>query len=115
VKGAVLAARTDWGRMARDPKSQRCNMSEKITGDILESYLKWRYFPVQKTLTAVRHGRGRACNQSALRRLSRRAIIRALVKRTTVGQDDIRIVYRVSPTPFVDSPEKGHLETLWVP
>jgi site-specific DNA recombinase len=38
---------------------------------------------------------------------TRREIIRALVKRIEVGQDDIRIVYRVSPPPFADSPERG--------
>jgi site-specific DNA recombinase len=38
---------------------------------------------------------------------TRRDIIRALVKRIEVGQDEIRIVYRVSPPPFVDSPERG--------
>jgi site-specific DNA recombinase len=38
---------------------------------------------------------------------TRREIIRALVKRVEVGQDDIRIVYRVSPPPFVESPPRS--------
>jgi site-specific DNA recombinase len=37
----------------------------------------------------------------------RREILRALVKRIEVGAEDVRIVYRVSPPPFVPSPGGG--------
>jgi site-specific DNA recombinase len=36
--------------------------------------------------------------------LTRREIIRALVKRVEVDEQEVRIVYRVSPSPFEDSP-----------
>jgi site-specific DNA recombinase len=41
---------------------------------------------------------------------TRRAIIRTLVKRIEVGLDGVRIVYRVSPPPFVRRPIGGALE-----
>src|SRR5262249_2085860 len=34
----------------------------------------------------------------------RREIIRALVKRVEIGHDEVRIVYRVAPVPFVEAP-----------
>jgi site-specific DNA recombinase len=40
----------------------------------------------------------------------RREIIRALVKRIEVGHEEIRIIYRVSPPPFVNSPGRGTFE-----
>ena len=41
--------------------------------------------------------------------LTRRDIIRALVKRVEVSQDQVTVVFRVAPDPFVPSPEKGVL------
>jgi site-specific DNA recombinase len=41
---------------------------------------------------------------------TRREIIRALVKRVEVNNEEVRVVYRVSPVPFVDSPEGGILQ-----
>ena len=35
----------------------------------------------------------------------RREIIRALVKRVEIGQEEVRIVYRVAPVPFVEAPK----------
>jgi site-specific DNA recombinase len=40
----------------------------------------------------------------------RREIIRALVKQVEVGRDEIRVVYRVSPPPFVSAPSGGTFE-----
>jgi site-specific DNA recombinase len=40
----------------------------------------------------------------------RRAILRALVKRVEIGPDEVRIVYRVAPVPFVEAPEGGSLQ-----
>ncbi len=37
----------------------------------------------------------------------RREIIRALLKQVEVGRDEIRVVYRVSPPPFVSAPSGG--------
>jgi site-specific DNA recombinase len=42
--------------------------------------------------------------------MRRRAIIRALVKQIEVDQDTVRVVYRVTPPPFVQAPEKGFLQ-----
>jgi site-specific DNA recombinase len=41
---------------------------------------------------------------------TRREIIRALVKRVEVNKEEVRVVYRVSPCPFVDSPNGGILQ-----
>jgi site-specific DNA recombinase len=41
---------------------------------------------------------------------TRREIIRALVKRVEVDQEEVRVVYRVSPSPFVESPNGGILQ-----
>ena len=40
----------------------------------------------------------------------RREIIRALVKRVEVGEDEVRIVFRVAPVPFVEAPTGGTLQ-----
>jgi hypothetical protein len=37
----------------------------------------------------------------------RRAIIRALVKRVEVAREEVRVVYRISPSPVVDSSNGG--------
>jgi site-specific DNA recombinase len=36
---------------------------------------------------------------------TQREVIRALVKQIDIGDEDIRIVYRVPPIPFVERPE----------
>ncbi len=41
---------------------------------------------------------------------TQREIIRALVKRVEVDKEEVRVVYRVSPAPFVDSPDRGILQ-----
>jgi site-specific DNA recombinase len=41
---------------------------------------------------------------------TRREVIRALVKQVDIGDEDIRIVYRVPPVPFVERPEGGVLQ-----
>jgi site-specific DNA recombinase len=41
---------------------------------------------------------------------TRREIIRALVKRIEVGKEEVRVVYKVNPRPFVDGPERGFLQ-----
>jgi len=40
----------------------------------------------------------------------RREIIRVLVKHIEVNQETVRVVYRVTPAPFVQAPEKGVLQ-----
>ncbi len=45
--------------------------------------------------------------------LTRREIIRALVKRVEVDEQEVRIVYRVSPSPFEDRPQQGFLQHCW--
>jgi len=52
----------------------------------------------------VRHGLAGADHTT------RREIIRALIKRVEVDAEAVRIVYRVSPPPFVDSPNRGSLQ-----
>jgi site-specific DNA recombinase len=41
---------------------------------------------------------------------TRREVIRALVKRIEVSAQQVRIVYRVAPVPFVERPERGVLQ-----
>jgi site-specific DNA recombinase len=40
----------------------------------------------------------------------RREVIRALVKQVEVDQNEVRVVYRVSPNPFDSAPERGRLQ-----
>src|SRR5262249_16448 len=44
---------------------------------------------------------------------TRREIIRALVQRVEVDENEARIVYRVSPSPFEDRPQQGLLQHCW--
>jgi len=44
---------------------------------------------------------------------TRREIIRALVKRVEIDKEDMRIVYKVSPGPFADGPERGIMQHCW--
>ena len=41
---------------------------------------------------------------------TRRELIRALVKRVEIGHDEVNVVFRVSPDPFVERPDKGVLQ-----
>jgi site-specific DNA recombinase len=41
---------------------------------------------------------------------TRREVIRALVKKIEIGEEDVRIVYRVPPVPFVERPDGGVLQ-----
>jgi len=43
---------------------------------------------------------------------TRREIIRALVKRIEIDKVDVRVVYRVSPCPFVEGPGRGQTPVL---
>ena len=45
--------------------------------------------------------------------LTRREIIRALVKKVEIDEQEVRIVYRVSPSPFEGGPQQGHLQHCW--
>jgi site-specific DNA recombinase len=44
---------------------------------------------------------------------TRREIIRALVKRVEVDEHEVRVVYRVSPSPFENRPQQGSLQHCW--
>lgn len=45
---------------------------------------------------------------------ARREIIRALVKRIEIGTENVRVVYKVAPAPFVSPPDNGgHLQHCW--
>ncbi len=44
---------------------------------------------------------------------AQREIIRCLVKRIEVGDEEIRVVYRISPVPFVEGPDGGILQDCW--
>jgi site-specific DNA recombinase len=41
---------------------------------------------------------------------TKREILRALVKRIEVDTEEVRVVYKVDPRPFVDGPERGRLQ-----
>src|SRR5262249_18591102 len=58
---------------------------------------------LQEFAERVRSGLGKAGWST------RREIIRALVKRVEVDKEEVRVVYRVSPPPFVESPNGGIL------
>src|SRR3954447_25480050 len=44
---------------------------------------------------------------------TRREVIRALVKRVEVDEQEVRIVYRVSPSPFEGGPQQGRSQHCW--
>src|SRR5262245_40730760 len=44
---------------------------------------------------------------------TRREILRALVKKVEVDEQEIRIVYRVSPSPFEGGPQQGRSQHCW--
>jgi site-specific DNA recombinase len=44
---------------------------------------------------------------------TRREVIRALVKKVEVDEQGVRIVYRVSPSPFERGPQQGSLQHCW--
>jgi site-specific DNA recombinase len=44
---------------------------------------------------------------------TRREIVRALVKQVEIDEQEVRIVYRVSPTPFERGPQQGFSQHCW--
>jgi site-specific DNA recombinase len=44
---------------------------------------------------------------------TRREIVRALVKQVEVDEKEVRIVYRVSPSPFEGGPQQGYSQHCW--
>ena len=44
---------------------------------------------------------------------TRREIVRALVKKVEVDEQEIRIVYRVRPSPFEGGPQQGRSQHCW--
>src|SRR5512135_1822633 len=41
---------------------------------------------------------------------TRREVIRALVKRVEIDEAEVRVVYKVRPSPFVEGPERGRFQ-----
>ena len=44
---------------------------------------------------------------------TRREVVRALVKKVEVDEQEVRIVYRVSPSPFEGRPQQGRSQHCW--
>ena len=44
---------------------------------------------------------------------TRREVVRALVKKVEVDEQEVRIVYRVSPSPFEGGPQQGRSQHCW--
>ena len=44
---------------------------------------------------------------------TRREIVRALVRQVEIDEQEVRVVYRVSPSPFERSPQQGSLQRCW--
>jgi site-specific DNA recombinase len=44
---------------------------------------------------------------------TRREVVRALVKKVEIDEQEVRIVYRVSPSPFERSPQQSFLQHCW--
>ena len=44
---------------------------------------------------------------------TRREVVRALVKKVEIDEQEVRIVYRVSPSPFEGGPQQGSLQHRW--
>ena len=45
--------------------------------------------------------------------LTRREIIRALVKRVEIDEAQVRVIYRIDPLPFDQGPARGRLQDCW--
>ena len=45
--------------------------------------------------------------------LTKRELIRTLVKRVEIGKEEVNVVFRVTPDPFDLSPERGSLQHRW--
>src|SRR5690606_28155381 len=45
--------------------------------------------------------------------LTRREILRALVKRVEVDETQMRVIYRIDPLPFDHGPARGRLQDCW--
>src|SRR5262249_11241650 len=44
---------------------------------------------------------------------TRREVVRALVKQVEIDEQEVRIVYRVSPCPFERGPQQGRSQHCW--
>ena len=44
---------------------------------------------------------------------TRREVVRALVKKVEIDEQEVRIVYRVGPSPFEGGPQQGSLQHCW--
>src|SRR5512142_2381376 len=44
---------------------------------------------------------------------TRREVVRALVRRVEIDEKEVRIVYRVTPSPFEGGPQQGHSQHCW--
>ena len=44
---------------------------------------------------------------------TRREVVRALVRKVEVDEHEVRIVYRVSPSPFEKRPQQSSLQHCW--
>ena len=44
---------------------------------------------------------------------TRRQVFHALVKKVEIDEQEVRIVYRVSPSPFEGGPQQGSLQHCW--
>src|SRR5512135_1738665 len=44
---------------------------------------------------------------------TRREVVRALVRRVEIDEQEVRIVYRVTPSPFERGPQQGHSQHCW--
>jgi site-specific DNA recombinase len=45
--------------------------------------------------------------------LTKRELIRTLVKRVEIGKEEVNVVFRVTPDPFDSSPDRGSLQHCW--
>jgi WD40 repeat protein len=45
--------------------------------------------------------------------LTKRELIRTLVKQVEIGKEEVNVVFRVTPDPFDSSPNRGSLQHCW--
>ena len=45
--------------------------------------------------------------------LTKRELVRTLVKRVEIGKEGVNVVFRVTPVPFDSSPDRGNLQHCW--
>jgi site-specific DNA recombinase len=100
-----LLERSELEPRLQSAKQRLSNLEQQAQGEAAElaqhAELRLALTHLQEFAAQVEQGLDRADWPT------RRQVIRALVKRVEIAADEVRIVYRVAPVPFVERPHEG--------